>query len=91
MKRTWLMSCLASAIVSVIGVSPVAAQSSRLESGVSHQAAFDFYYETRLSPPVPPLKEVVETPGAHHVTQHVVHQAALRDRHFRLRDRPVPR
>jgi hypothetical protein len=57
MTRSWLIWCLAPAIVSLIGASPVAAQSSRLESGVSHQATFDFYYETRLSPPVPPLKD----------------------------------
>src|SRR6185436_4293170 len=57
MTRSWLIWCLAPGIVSLIGASPVAAQSSRLESGVSHQATFDFYYETRLSPPVPPLKD----------------------------------
>ena len=57
MKRSWLMWCMAIAVGPVISVSPAAAQSSRLESGVSHQAAFDFFYETRLSPPVPPLKD----------------------------------
>ena len=44
-----------------------AAQSSRLEGGVSSHPGFDFFYETRLEPPVPPLSDgfgmtVLETP-----------------------------
>jgi hypothetical protein len=64
-----------SAMMTLAAVS-VAAQSSRIENGVTSRPGFDFFWETRLEPPSPPLSgnfgtAVLET------ASNVVHRVML--------------
>src|SRR5688572_7411444 len=59
----WVLALAATAVLSAAP----AAQSTRIEGGVTSQAGFDFYWETRLEPALPALADgfgmtVLETP-----------------------------
>jgi hypothetical protein len=53
------ITCTLSATCAVVAIAlgPATAQTARIESGVRSLAGVDFYWETRLVPPVPPLDD----------------------------------
>lgn len=56
MKRTTHVLGVTCALIAVV-IGHVFAQTSRVEGGVRSLAGVDFYWETRLVPPVPPLND----------------------------------
>lgn len=59
MRLIW--SAAAMVMLAVAMHQPLHAQSSRLEGGVSSQPGFDFHWETRLEPAMPPLSPAFGT------------------------------